>query len=134
MNWYRALLGFVGANLLAGLFLYWLIDKWLWKRFFDNYPKYRYKQHHRDKWLTFWVGFVERILYTLALCIGASQWIGLWIGVKVATRWRSKSDPAFGPTDNIWLLGTSLSILFSCLGALIVGHLMIDGVSRWISH
>jgi hypothetical protein len=130
MDWCRILIGFVGVNFIAGLVLYGLLDVWLWPRFFNRYLEHKEKERLRDPLLTFLVGTVERVLYTLALCIGAWQWIGLWVGIKVATRWRSKLDSAYGPTDNIWLLGTALSLTFACIGAAAVGHLTINGLNH----
>jgi hypothetical protein len=128
MNGWRTFLGFVVTNLAAGGLLLLLLDKWLWPRFFDRYPEHRRKERLRDPLLTFLVGTVERILYTLALYLGAWQWVGFWVGIKVAIRWRSKSDSAYGSSDNIWIIGTVLSILSSFLGAYIVlGQLPLKG-------
>lgn len=125
MQWFRVIVGFVFANAIFGYLLYLVIES-LWHRYFVRRPKESDKKTHRQPLLTFLVGYVERLMYALAICIGAWQWIGFWIGVKVAIRWRNKDSQPDGSSDNIWLLGTSLSLLCSyvCAG-LALGHLII---------
>ncbi len=70
------------------------------------------------------LGCLERGLYTGALLLGAPQWIGVWLAIKVAAKWRSRNETAgddapSAPVDNIWLIGTGLSLLFGFLGAAI---------------
>jgi len=124
---YRGLiLGYGVINVGGGVVLFVLIE-WLWKRFYEKRHIPEKKLEDRDSVLTFLVGCVERTLYTLALCFGLWQWIGFWIGIKVAIRWPNKSGSAYGPADNIWLLGTALSLLLGLLAARIVlGHLALN--------
>jgi len=63
-------------------------------------------------WVT---GIVERGLYTSALVAGAYSWIGIWLAMKVAARW--KSDEHADSNLHIWLIGTGISVLFGFVGA-----------------
>ena len=125
----RNFAGFGLVNLTAGGLLWLLLDRWLWPRFFKRYPEDEKKRKLRDPLLTFLVGTVERVLYTLALYLGAWQWIPFWVGVKVAIRWPNKSGAAHGASENIWIIGTVLSILASFAGAYFaLGHLPLKGI------
>jgi hypothetical protein len=119
MTWSRIVFGFVALNALGGLLLSWLLDGWLWPRYFKKHPTDDEKAKERDWILTFFVGIVERTFYILALHLGASQSIGFWLGIKVAIRWPSKSEAPSGSSDNIWIIGTGLSVLLSFLGTYI---------------
>jgi len=66
------------------------------------------------------LGIVERGLYTVALVVGGPQWIGVWLAIKVIARWQRSEREGVSATraiDNIWLIGTGLSVLFGFLGA-----------------
>ncbi len=60
-------------------------------------------------------GLVERTLYTGALMMGAPQWIGVWLAIKVAAKWKSQTHER--GADNIWLIGTGVSLLVAFVGA-----------------
>jgi hypothetical protein len=70
------------------------------------------------------IGILERGLYTGALIFGAWQLVGAWLGLKTAMKWREVSK--YRGADNIWLIGTGLSLLFGIAGAAIaLGHVPI---------
>jgi hypothetical protein len=124
MHWWRIILGFALSIVGGDLVLHVLIDKCLWPKVLSSLglkaPKFT---------LTRQVGWLERLLYTLALYIGVWQWIGAWLAIKVAARWRSTSGPPYGSSDNIWLLGTGISVLFGFLGAWVaLGHLPLKDI------
>lgn len=76
------------------------------------------KELSRLPWL---VGIIERFVCTGALLVGGShgwQIIGAWIAMKVAARWQKpKADLQLKDSDNLWLIGTTISLLFGILGA-----------------
>ena len=104
-------MGFVFST-LGGHFVLWpLIDKFLWPYVSR---KHNFRAHKfRLSWL---VGIIERGLYTGALIAGAREWIGVWLAVKVVARWQTEGEKP-PDSDNIWLIGTALSVLFGFLGA-----------------
>jgi hypothetical protein len=66
-------------------------------------------------------GFVERFLDTCALALGAWQWIGVWMAMKIAARWKINEDnlPRKIQSANIhfWLIGSGISLVFGYVGA-----------------
>jgi hypothetical protein len=72
------------------------------------------------------VGVLERTIYTCALMVPGSgiQLIAGFLALKVASRWHSSSGPrSTVDSDNIWMIGTCLSVLFGVAGAWIaLGH------------
>ena len=66
------------------------------------------------------VGVLERAIYTTALMVPGSgiQIVAGFLAVKVAARWHGSSGPrATADSDNIWIIGTWLSVLFGLGGA-----------------
>jgi hypothetical protein len=52
------------------------------------------------------------------------QLIGGWFVLKVGAKWKTPS--AYRGADNVWLIGTGLSLIFAFLGAWIaLGHMPI---------
>ena len=105
--------GFAVSVLVGHIFLWLLVEKFLWP--------YTARQHGfevRPTSLSGVVGMVERLLYTSALVVGAKEWIGVWLAIKVVARWQTSEDAKKMPgSDNIWLVGTGLSVLFGFIGA-----------------
>lgn len=115
--------------------MYGVMDRWLWPHA---------AKMHGYKWegaaLTWLVGMVERFTFTAALIIpSAWQWIGVWLAMKAIVRWQSvpSTGEAGGKekfpskqrdSDNIWLIGTALSVVIGFVGAWIaLGHLPLLG-------
>ena len=113
MNWSRVAVGLLASTVGGAVVLYLVVDLILWGRFYKD--SHEMNPRHRFT-LTILVGALERLLYTLSICIGVWEWVGIWIAVKVAVRWRSGVSPD-GKVDNIWLIGTALSLLCSYLCA-----------------
>jgi hypothetical protein len=114
MNWSRVAVGLLASTVGGAAVLYLVIDLILWGRFYKD--SHEVKNPRRRFTLTILVGALERLLYTLSICIGAWEWVGIWIAVKVAVRWRSDKSPE-GKVDNIWLIGMALSVLCGYLCA-----------------
>ena len=118
MHWCRVFAGFI-VSIFGGRLVTWLlVEKCLWpyaaeKHGYD-YPKE--KAH-----LSWAVGIVERIVCTGALIIGGShgwQAIAGWLALKVAARWqKAKNETSLRDSDNIWLIGTAVSVALGILGA-----------------
>jgi hypothetical protein len=116
------------VSIVGGDIVVWgLVEKWLApfaaKKHGEDYLK-------RKSHLSRLVGIVERGICIGALLLGKSQgWqvIAAWLALKVAARWQKVSDrPALKDSDNIWLIGTAVSVVFGILGAWItVGQLPI---------
>ncbi len=124
MNWLRVIAGFAFSILLGHIVLWSLIEKCLWPYVRRNHPPDA--DHHKSR-LSWLVGILERAIYTGALMMPGSgiQLIAGFLAVKVAARWHGSSGPrATVDSDNIWIIGTWLSVLFGALGAWIaLGHL-----------
>ena len=73
------------------------------------------------------VGVLERAIYLTALMVPGSgiQIVAGFLAVKVAARWHGTSGPrATADSDNIWIIGTWLSVLFGVAGDWIaLGHM-----------
>src|SRR5438477_6140715 len=110
--WLRSSIGFLVSVVVGQLALWLLIEKILWPRICaaHNLPA------KRTGSLTWLLGMTERFLYTGALIIGAPQWIGIWLAMKVAIGWRT-AQKRESPSDNLWLIGTALSVVFGFCGA-----------------
>jgi hypothetical protein len=113
MSWHRILIGFVVSVIGGDLVIYPVMEWYLWPRLAKHYGLGKSKGYNFARQ----VGWLERALYTAALLIGAWQWVGIWLAIKVAARWRSTSGDPDAPVDNVWLIGTGLSVLFAFLGA-----------------
>ncbi len=123
MNVWRMVAGF-GFSVLVGHIILWsLIEKTLWPYVRRHHPPDPSHQKARLSWL---VGLLERAIYTGALMVPGSgiQLIAGFLAVKVAARWHGSSGPrATVDSDNIWIIGTWMSVLFGALGAWIaLGH------------
>ena len=69
------------------------------------------------------VGIIERASYTAALILGVPEWIAVWLAMKVAVGWREQQKRE-SPSDNLYLIGNILSIMFGVIGAWIaIGQL-----------
>jgi hypothetical protein len=105
----------------GGWLVLWLVvSKWLWP--------YAAKKHGFDyeklkSYLSYLLGIVERFICTGALLVGGShgwQVIAVWLVMRVTVRWQKttvEGEKHVRDADNIWLIGTALSVLFGILGA-----------------
>ena len=124
MSVLRVAAGF-GFSVVVGHIVLWsLIEKTLWPYIRKGHAAE--PEHHRSR-LSWMVGVLERAIYTGALMIPGSgiQLIAGFLAVKVAARWHGSSGPrATADSDNIWIIGTWLSVIFGAVGAWIaMGHI-----------
>ncbi|HEX9201707.1 MAG TPA: hypothetical protein VF865_19270 [Acidobacteriaceae bacterium] len=124
MNVLRVIAGFAFSILAGHIVLWSLIERCLWPYVRKNHPPD--PDHHKSR-LSWMVGVLERTIYTGALMLPGSgiQLIAGFLAVKVAARWHSSSGSrATADSDNIWIIGTWLSVLFGVVGAWIaLGHI-----------
>jgi hypothetical protein len=120
----RVIAGFAFSIVVGHFVLWWLIETTLWPYVRKYHPPE--PNHHKSR-LSWLVGVLERAIYTGALMVPGSgiQLIAGFLAVKVAARWHGSSGPrATADSDNIWIIGTWLSVLFGALGAWIaLGHI-----------
>jgi len=124
MSVLRIAAGFGFSVVVGHIVLWWLIEKTLWPYIRKGHAAE--PEHHRSR-LSWMVGVLERAIYTGALMIPGSgiQLIAGFLAVKVAARWHGSSGPrATADSDNIWIIGTWLSVIFGAVGAWIaMGHI-----------
>lgn len=120
----RVIAGFAFSILVGHIVLWLLIEKTLWPYVRKDHPPEL--EHHKSR-LSWMVGILERAIYTGALMVPGSgiQLIAGFLLLKVTARWHGSSGPrATADSDNIWIIGTWLSVLFGAVGAWIaLGHL-----------
>ena len=119
----RVIVGFAFSIVVGHLVLWSLIEKTLWPYVTRHHPAD--PDHHKSR-LSWLVGVLERAIYTGALMVPGSgiQLVAGFLALKVASRWHSSSGPrSTVDSDNIWMIGTCLSVMFGVAGAWIaLGH------------
>jgi hypothetical protein len=120
----RLIAGFAFSILVGHVVLWLLIEKTLWPYVTKQHPPD--PDHHKSR-LSWMVGILERTIYTGAFMLPVTgiQLVAGFLALKVASRWHSSSGPrSTVDSDNIWMIGTCLSVLFGLLGAWIaLGHM-----------
>jgi hypothetical protein len=123
MHVMQLIAGFAFSIGVGHLVLWWLIEKTLWPYVRTHHPPD--PDHHKSR-LSWLVGVLERTVYTAAFLLPGSgiQLVAGFLALKVASRWHSSSGPrSTVDSDNIWIIGTTLSVLFGVAGAWIaLGH------------
>lgn len=124
MNVWRVIAGFGFSVVLGHLVLWSLIEKTLWPYVQKYHPPD--PEHHKSR-LSWLVGVLERSIYTGAFMLsgGGTHLVAGFLALKVASRWHTSSGPrSTVDSDNIWIIGTCLSLLFGLAGAwLALGHM-----------
>ena len=124
MNVLRLIVGFAFSIVLGHFVLWSLIEKTLWPYVRRHHPPD--PNHHKSR-LSWMVGVLERGIYTGAFLLPGTgiQLVAGFLALKVASRWHSSSGPrSTVDSDNIWMIGSCLSVLFGLAGAWIVlGHM-----------
>jgi hypothetical protein len=117
MNVSRVVSGFAFSVLLGHFVLWSLIEKTLWPNVRKHHPP---DPDHNKSRLSWMVGVLERTIYTGAFMLPGSgiQLVAGFLALKVASRWHSSSGPRSSvDSDNIWMIGTCLSVFFGLAGA-----------------
>ncbi|MBT9538062.1 MAG: hypothetical protein IVZ94_08010 [Nitrospirae bacterium] len=119
MDMWRIVFGFFVSMFVGAFFLWLIINKGLW----PYISKKHIIQGGKSGSLTMMVGIIERASYTAALILGVPEWIAVWLAMKVAVGWREQQKRE-SPSDNLYLIGNILSIMFGVIGAWIaIGQL-----------
>ena len=101
----------------------------MWKFVFKYNPEIPKEHTRKTGMLSMPLGMLERGLYTCVLIAGMWPLIAGWFGLKVAAKWKMLSD--HGGADNVWLIGSGLSLLFGLIGAWIaIGHMVLASPPR----
>ena len=58
--------------------------------------------------LTFWLGTLEILVFTMAYILNHAGFIAVWLGVKIAGRW--KADSTSTSVINLFLIGNLLVV------------------------
>jgi hypothetical protein len=115
----RILGGFLASVILGDLVIRPL-NKWMWDYAGAHHPDLKSEKTTtfppRKGDFTPLLGMVERFLYTAALMLGLWEWIPIWLTAKSVAQWKGDRTR---PSDNIWLIGNALSIVFAYIGACI---------------
>jgi hypothetical protein len=133
----RYLVGGAFSVLAPAFQLYW-IPGLLWRRVAadEGVPVVVADSLHRRD-LPAVLGIVERVLFFGTILAGASEFVGIWLALKVAGGWEAWSkgreipfpDGNHEPTKitltgrhefNTFLIGSGVSVLFAFVGTLIV--------------
>ena len=116
---WRVILGFFVSTIVGAFSLWLLIDKITWPYISKKYDI----QGKKFGNLTTPLGIIERASYTTALILVLPEWIAVWLAMKVAVGWGIHQKRE-SPSDNLYLIGNLLSIMFGFIGAWIaVGQL-----------
>lgn len=115
MNITRVILGYSFSTIVGAFVLWLLIDKCIWPLIIKKHKIEGKKPFS----LTIFLGILERASYTTAFVLQLPAWIGIYLAMKIAVGWHG-SQARKSPSDNLYLIGNLLSILFGLLGAWIV--------------
>lgn len=70
--------------------------------------------HMANPWTAAYVGIIERILYVASLQLQSAEFIGLWLGIKVAGGWARWSENR--KIFQVFLMGNGLSVMYAAVG------------------
>ena len=115
MEIWRIVLGFFVSTIVGAIVLWIFIDILLWRYISEKHNI----EIKKTGSLTVALGIFERASYTAALIMGFPQWIAVWLALKVAVGWNTNQTRK-GPSDNLYLIGCVISIMFGVIGAWIV--------------
>jgi hypothetical protein len=139
MSLWPQAIGYVFATLVAQIFIWPIVDL-LWNSV--GVPTYERPRHWHSRVL----GVVERVMFVASIQIGISEFIGVWMAIKVAGQWKQWSEGRLIPVKdktivrkgrktivkekpiliigreifNIFLLGNAISIIYSAVGAIMI--------------
>jgi len=113
--WYADAIGYTFSVVVGHVFIKPVIDN-LWKCVSPTD-----KSAHMNPWSSGMVGCLERLVYTLSLQNGNQAFIGVWLAIKAAGKWKAweGADKVVGEGRYIYqtfLIGNLLSILFAATG------------------
>jgi len=71
-----------------------------------------------------WTGMVERLLYTTSILIAKPEFIVVWLGMKMAGRWKVLQKGEKNKAFNPFFAGSGISLFFGVMGAYLVKGLL----------
>ena len=102
-------------------FLIEFLTEFLWKRI---------KKKRNSHILTATLGFIDRIIYALSLAFKAYVFIGIWLGIKIASRLvgytiinEENEFKEEGERRNVYLIGNISSLILGLGGGFLVKFL-----------
>ena len=120
MSLWRVLLGFA-VSVFGGDIVIRPLVTWMW-RWIAKHGDLPGDLTKKKGTLSMPLGMLERALYTGALMVGMWQLIAGWFVLKVSAKW--KVPYTYRGADNVWLIGSGLSLIFAFIGAwIILGHI-----------
>lgn len=114
----RLLIGLFVSLIVGGIVVYFIMDKLLWPKFKEEFPD-GITNYPKGQLTLIILGAFERLLYTLALVVGAWQWVGVWMGIKTAVHWEGWKNDKYR-SFNLFLTGNAINIFFGLIGAWVV--------------
>jgi len=113
----RLALGYF-VSCVAGHFVIRDVIRLLWDK---APPECRDNGIRPSRYLSMWLGMVERFFYTSMIFIKAPEGIVAWLAFKAVMRWKkSESESVHACGTSIFQIGALLSICFGIIGGLIV--------------
>ena len=73
------------------------------------------------------MGTLESLAYTVAWVADQSTFILIWLGLKMAGRWKDKGDGNKAGEINSFLIGNLLTVIFSVLSGMVTKYLFKYG-------
>ena len=93
------------------------VNKKLWEK---SPHKDESNELRAPRYLSMWLGILERFFYTSAICVNAPGGIAAWLAFKALMRWKSdETNPVHASGISIYQIGTLLSVCFGVIGGLI---------------
>ena len=110
----------VGVSLILGHFITMIVVNYFWHRLEKESKDIKNFEFPSEKWHPVIVGFLERFLYTSSWLLAKPEFIGVWLILKVAVKWKAAEKRC---VYNIFLIGTAISLIFGVGGALLMLYL-----------
>ncbi|HHT9132126.1 MAG TPA: hypothetical protein ACFYED_06540 [Candidatus Tripitaka californicus] len=124
--WVAYTIGYLFAIIVAHFSISLVVDR-LWNSI--GWEKDKDSELRPESHLPRILGCVERALYTASFQLDKSEFIGVWLALKVAGQWkRWGEDMEYGGRKiigrtfyNIFLIGNALSIAYAIVSAKVIG-------------
>jgi hypothetical protein len=131
-DWLPYVIGYAFATVAAHFPIAWLVDR-LWNSIGGQAKHW---ERRSGWWLPGIVGLVERALYVGSINLGAHEFVGVWLALKVATHWGAWKEGI--KEGNRVLSGHSIASIFLIgngvsIGYAIVGYFLISEVRRSVA-
>lgn len=111
--YFQYFIGYFFGIFIAHFFISYIINQ-LWELIQNN--------QRESSWLPGIVGWIERVLFIIAIQNSAYGFIGIWLALKVAAQWKKWKDKEQNGriAYNIFIIGSGLSVIFAIVGAKLI--------------